>query len=188
MKQFITLTALTISLCFLFSCSKDSQSLNGGSSLIQNGSANDGRMSPPAGAHPDIVGEWISLRLEQVTNSGYSGLHASYYFNNPLPLEYTYDRKLVFVRIPDPMAGYTYRPVPTDMMSSIGKVHWAFLLSPAKLDIGIASVITPWVMPNVNDFSDMQCRYFFITTATYLNNSIDWTDYNAVVTVLNTTP
>src|SRR5437899_6272519 len=107
--------------------------------------------------------------------------------------------KLVFIRIPvpsqdpspdpgaDPVINYNYRALPTDIMASTRKVHFAFYLTSTTLDIGIAS-IDPTIMPHQDDFSNMQYRYFFVTRSTYLNNSIDWTDYNAVVTVLNATP
>src|SRR5437868_14851638 len=140
MKQFFTLLALAFSLSFLFSCTKDSQSLNTHSAAKSNGSGNgsqDGRFVLPTAAHPDVAGDWISLRLEQVNNGGYYGLHTNYLFNEPLSSLYNADRKFAFIRIPvtsdepnpnpgaDPLITYVYRALPTDMMTSTGKVHFA---------------------------------------------------------------
>ena len=203
MKNLITLSALAFSLCFLFSCTKDSKSLNTSSGGYQNGSGSGSqsgpRMSPNPAPHPDFVGDWVSVRMQPVTNGTYNGLHGNYPFNNPLSNDYNFDMKIVFLRTsvestdvspsPDatPVMTYNYRALPTDMMSSTGKVHFAFYMTASSLDLGIASV-NPAITPNPADFTNIEYRYFFITRATYLNNSIDWTDYNAVTTLLNTTP
>jgi len=194
MKKLITLSALTFTLCFLFSCTKDSQSLNTTSGINQNSSGNqDGpRMSPTPAPHPDIVGDWVSLKLQQVTNGAYNGLHGSYILNNPLTSDYNTDVKLVFIRIApftslNPSSDYAYRVMPTDMVVTTGKVHLAFYLGSTTLDVGIISY-DPSKMPNADEFTSLEYRYFVVTRDTYLNNPIDWTDYNAVVTVLNTAP
>jgi hypothetical protein len=198
MKKLITLSALSFTLCFLFSCTKDSQSLKTSSGINQNGSGSqDGpRMVLPTAPHPDIVGDWISLVLEPVTGPNGNALHGHYDLKIPLSSDYNNDLKLVFIRIapadwdpstPLPPPGYLYRPLATDMATSTGKVHIGFYFQPATLDIGIVPYNLS-VMPNPDDFKNNQYRYFVVTRSTYLNNPIDWTDYMSVVTVLNTAP
>jgi hypothetical protein len=201
MKKLITLSALIFSVCFLFSCTKDSQSLTTTSSINQNGNSGNGgsRMTPTPAPHPDIAGDWTSVRLQQVTDGVNFGLHGVYSFK-PLGSEYMFDMKLVFIRTeeeqvfedpssPAPVTtqGYAHRASPTNMMTSTGKVQIAHLMTTSTMDIGIAG-LDPTIVPNVADFDRVQFRYFFVTRNTYLNNPIDWKDYNAVIAVLNTAP
>lgn len=199
MKQLITLSALAFSLCSLFSCTKDGQSLNAGSATTKqtspsSGASGDPRFVLPTLPHPDIIGDWQSLNLQNVTTPNGNILYGHYDLKIPLTSDYNNDVKLVFIRISASLSGLQdtstfpqYRILATDLMAQKYKAHVVGYLQSTSLNVGITA-IDPTITPNASDFDNVQYRYFVVTRSTYLNNNIDWTDYNAVVTALNAIP